>query len=88
MHRSKDSKPSMHALKESGDIENAADIVLLMHRPENGEFDVEKKAEKIWLRIAKNRDGKTTAWTGNGAIRLWWQPAFTRFLNDSNDWRN
>ncbi|RLF47118.1 MAG: hypothetical protein DRN20_06335, partial [Thermoplasmata archaeon] len=40
LHRSKDSKPSMHALKESGDIENAADIVLLMHRPENGEFDV------------------------------------------------
>lgn len=48
--------PTIHDLKESGNIENEADIVIILHRKR--QYD--KAADDIaTVRIAKNRDGAT-----------------------------
>lgn len=73
--------PTMHDLKESGDIENAADIIILMHRPKKPELSTDGTQAIIWLRVAKARDGRTTQWEGDNALRLWWTPSLTKFLN-------
>ncbi len=72
--------PSIHALKESGDIENHSNSVLLLHRPESPDYDTDK-AMLIWAKIAKARDGRTTPWptkTRDG-LRLRFHPEITRF---------
>jgi replicative DNA helicase len=65
-------------LRESGDIENNADVVLLLFRPEGGITGKtgSKFAGQKWdadLDIAKNRNGRTDR------LRLNWTPSFTRF---------
>jgi len=70
--------PSMFHLKESGDIENHSNTVLLMHTPENQEGEIE-----VWLRIAKARDGAATTWTGPDAIRLRLRRGITRFYEEA-----
>lgn len=49
--------PTLHSLKESGDIENHANVVLLLHRPNE-----QSNEPEIWGKIAKARDGITTSW--------------------------
>lgn len=44
-------RPTMHSLKSSGEIENSADLVLLLHRPD-------EKADDIECIIAKHRRGR------------------------------
>ena len=51
--------PELSDLKESGNIENDANVVILLHDPE--QFDTDGTAIR-WLRVAKARDGKTTPW--------------------------
>jgi replicative DNA helicase len=59
-------------LRESGDIEADADMVLMLHRP--GQFsrdeDLKDTAELI---VAKNRNGRV------GEFELKWVPEFTTF---------
>ena len=48
LRRSENAKPEMHQLKESGDIENAADNIWLLYRPDfYGEEFIEVEGEKI-----------------------------------------
>lgn len=47
--------PTMHDLKESGDLENMAEHVLIGHLETQGEG--EQRQEKRWLTIGKNKDG-------------------------------
>ena len=56
--KSNDSRPRLSHLRESGAIEQDADIVLLLHRPElySNDQDDRGKAELI---VAKNRNGET-----------------------------
>jgi replicative DNA helicase len=69
-----DKKPRMADLRESGAIEQDADIVLLMHRPEYYEpNDQPGIAELI---IAKNRNGPVSA-----GIKFAFLKNFTRFEN-------
>ena len=63
--RGERARPVLGDLKESGDIENAADIVFFIHR-----YKAEKEAE---LLIAKNRYG------GKGIISLVWNEARTKY---------
>lgn len=49
--------PSMSDLRESGDIENNADVVILLHRPDL--YDVEERPGEIDFIVAKNREGVT-----------------------------
>jgi replicative DNA helicase len=74
----KENRPRLSHLRESGDIENNADVVLLLFRPEGGITGKtgSKFAGQKWdadLDIAKNRNGRTDR------LRLNWTPSFTRF---------
>ncbi len=69
-----DKKPMLSDLRESGAIEQDADVVMLLYREEYYNHDTEKKniAE---INIAKNRTGPTDA------IELIFLKDFTRFEN-------
>jgi replicative DNA helicase len=57
LRRSDKAEPELNELKESGDIENFADVVVLLHRE-----SIYRPGERTkgWYRIAKNRHGDTT----------------------------
>lgn len=74
-----DHRPMLSDLRDSGSIEQDADVVLFLYRAayynsQNGEGDQadENVAECI---VAKNRHGETTS------VRLGWDGAHTRFMN-------
>lgn len=54
----KDNRPSMHQLKQSGAIEEDADVVMLLYRDEYYNADT-KHPHITEVNIAKNRDGET-----------------------------
>lgn len=67
-----DRKPIMADLRESGSIEQDADVVMLMSRY----YDREKKEEdrnRIILNVAKQRNGPV------GEVNLVWLPQYTKF---------
>lgn len=69
-----DHRPILSDLRESGSIEQDADIVMFLYREDYYNPDTEKKnvAEVI---IAKNRQGST------GTVELAWLGQYTRFAN-------
>ncbi|MDY7011197.1 MAG: replicative DNA helicase [Planctomycetota bacterium] len=75
--------PCLHDVKESGEIENDADLILLLHHPESAEPDAFDSLP-VWLKIDKNRNGPCTPWPNangdmRGSIVLKWKPSVTRF---------
>jgi len=72
-----DHKPMLSDLRESGSIEQDADIVLFIHRDEYYDKETENK-DKAEIIVAKNRHGET------GSVELGWQGKYTRFSNISN----
>lgn len=74
LERAADKVPTMADLRDSGALEQDADIVLLLHRPEV--FEREKKPELegvAQLIVAKFRNGAT------GTVDLRWRKEITRF---------
>ncbi len=75
-------RPQLSDLRESGAIEQDADIVLFVNRPEyfhiykDGDFDWRDKAEII---IAKHRNGAT------GDVRLTFRKEYARFMNMNDE---
>ena len=69
-----DHRPMLSDLRESGSIEQDADIVMFIHREDYYEKETEKQniAEII---IAKNSSGST------GTVELAWLPQYTKFAN-------
>jgi replicative DNA helicase len=70
-------RPRMSDLRESGSIEQDADVVMLLHREDyyhrdTPEYEMTNKAELI---IAKQRNGPT------GSVELIFRDKFTRFEN-------
>ena len=69
-----DKKPIMADLRESGSIEQDADVVMLLSRY----YDKETKTEdrnRIIVNVAKQRNGPV------GEVELVWLPEFTKFEN-------
>ncbi len=61
--------PRLSDLRESGAIEQDADVVMMLHRPEQGNHRL------VQLIVAKQRNGPT------GSVELEWDAATTRFTN-------
>ena len=80
--RGKSHRPQLADLRESGSIEQDADIVLMLYREDyysTGETDSaadeEQSVNKCQLIIAKNRHGPTTD------VDIAWNPDYTMFSN-------
>src|SRR5512140_14070 len=77
----KDSEPKLSDLRESGSIEQDADVVAFIFRPEQYDRDNPDLQNKAKLLIAKQRNGPTDT------IQLAFLKGFTRFENlDKSDW--
>ena len=77
----KDSEPKLSDLRESGSIEQDADVVAFIYRPEVYERDNEDVKGKAKLLIAKQRNGPTDT------IQMAFLRESTRFENmDRADW--
>ncbi|MBQ2645368.1 replicative DNA helicase [bacterium] len=71
-------KPLLSDLRDSGSIEQDADIVMFIHRPEYYDKDNPDLKGKAQLLIAKNRSGPTPD------INLLFQANITKFKNPTN----
>ncbi len=68
------SKPQLSNLRESGSIEQDADAILFLWKPEENEENA-ASISVVKCDIAKNRHGPT------GSVDLAWNPSITRFTN-------
>ena len=76
----RDNKPQLSHLRESGAIEQDADVVMFVHREEyyqSNEEDRDRVRGEADLLIRKQRNGPT------GDVKLTWLHDFTRFRNYS-----
>ncbi len=73
-----DRKPKLSDLRESGSIEQDADIVLFLHSDEYGQYEVSKN-RKVELLIAKNRSGST------GSANLTFEMNTGSFMNYASE---
>jgi replicative DNA helicase len=75
----KDRRPMMSDLRESGSIEQDADIVLFIHRPEVYEPENENLKGRAEAFLSKHRNGET------GIIKLNFEGQYSRFSNPFRD---
>ncbi len=73
-------KPMLSDLRESGAIEQDADIVMFLYKEENYKEDVEVKNICQCI-VAKNRAGET------GDVKLYWQGEYTTFYTLEEDYK-
>jgi replicative DNA helicase len=69
-----DRKPRLSDIRESGAIEQDADVVLLLHRYTDEEMQNQGLRANSALIVAKNRNGRT------GEVYLNFQPQYVRFV--------
>lgn len=77
---SSDNRPRLSHLRESGDIEFDADVVMLLHRPEVYRPKDKDLCGKAQLIVEKNRNGAT------GVFDLLWDAEVTTFRTPAPDW--
>lgn len=75
-----DKRPMLSDLRESGAIEQDADVVCFLYRDEYYNPENEESKGLAELIVAKQRNGAT------GKIKLGWQGQFTRFVNIIDDY--
>jgi replicative DNA helicase len=80
-----DRRPMMSDLRESGSLEQDADVVLFIYRPEYYFGPTDKQGNNqegvAELIIGKQREGRT------GTIPLYWRQEFTMFEDAAKQWR-
>lgn len=74
-------EPTMHDLKESGQFEQDADLILLLFRPGPGDKDLNGDEHRI-LKIAKNKEGRWGSWP------LYFDGGKQTFAPLARTWRN
>ncbi len=75
-----DKRPMLSDLRESGAIEQDADVVCFLYRDEYYNPENEESKGLAELIVAKQRNGAT------GKIKLGWQGQFTRFVNIAQEY--
>lgn len=77
----KDHRPMLSDLRESGSIEQDADIVWFIHRPDmyNDSSEEEKNSGLAEIIVAKHRNGPV------GTVTVKWLPQITTFMNLDKD---
>ncbi|MBP5153692.1 MAG: replicative DNA helicase [Lachnospiraceae bacterium] len=75
-----DHRPMLSDLRESGSIEQDADVVMLLYRDDYYNKDSEEK-NVVEVIVAKQRNGPT------GSVKLAWLPQYTKFGNLSREGR-
>ncbi len=73
-----DHKPVLSDLRDSGSIEQDADVVMFIHREEYYDKEKEENRNIATINIAKQRNGPI------GDVNLAWNPELTRFMNIEN----
>lgn len=68
-------KPMLSDLRESGSIEQDADIVMLLYREDYYEREEAQEHNIVECDVAKNRHGEV------GTVKLGWDNRYTRFAN-------
>jgi len=68
-------KPMLSDLRESGAIEQDADMVLFLYREDYYKEEIDKESDSLICEVlvAKNRHG------GLGNVKLGWLPKYTKF---------
>jgi replicative DNA helicase len=74
-----DKRPQLSDLRDSGAIEQDADLIMFIHREEYYQPEKEHLKGRAELIIAKNRNGPT------GNIRMLWDPITQNFRSSYND---
>ena len=72
-----DKRPMLADLRESGQLEQDADLVAFLHRP--AVYDSDSDSGEAELIVAKHRNGPT------GVVRLVWLPGRMTFVNAAKD---
>ncbi len=79
--RREDHKPVLSDLRESGAIEQDADVVMFLYRDDYYHKDTEKK-NITEINVAKQRNGPI------GPVELVWRPQYTKFANKEKGQEN
>lgn len=74
-----DNRPVLSDLRDSGAIEQDADIVMFIYRPGEYDKDDPEKQNKAEIIIAKNRHGS------QGNIKMGWMGQYTKFVTVEED---
>jgi len=74
-----DKRPTLSDLRESGALEQDADVVMFLYREEVYNPDNKDELGSAELNISKHRAGPL------GKVRLAWLAAYTRFENFASD---
>lgn len=78
--RRSDKRPQLSDLRESGAIEQDADVVMFLHRKDRAEDGRPQPGDDYTdLIIAKHRNGRT------GVVKLAWNPNLTRFSDAAHE---
>lgn len=75
-----DKRPIMSDLRDSGNIEQDADVIMFVYREEQYQPNAAQWKGKAEILIRKNRQGET------GDVHMTWLGKYTRFENFAGEW--